>query len=80
MSPLRGGWLTGKFPRGDRPVGDGSRIAATGRTDPAWTESWENYDNDRTWDLLDALTAIADRVSDRPRPYPYGHLDDLRQV
>lgn len=132
-SPLRGGWLSGKFQRGPRPTGDGSRIAATGTSDPAWTEAWENYDNDRTWKIIDTLTAVAnsigrtpaqvalnwllgrpevtapilgvrtmaqlednlgavgweldpadrarlDQVSDRPRPYPYELLDDLRQV
>lgn len=125
--------LRWKFRRGTRPTEDGNRIAATGTTDPAWTESWENDDNDRTWRIIDTLTAIAgsigrtpaqvalnwllgrpevtapilgvrtmaqlednlgtigweldpadrarlNRASDRPRPYPYALLDDLRQA
>jgi aryl-alcohol dehydrogenase-like predicted oxidoreductase len=133
-SPLRGGWLTGKFRRGATPAGTGTRIEATNRAgEPVWTEAWDNYANERTWSVVDALTAVAresgrtpaqtalgwllhrpgvtapivgartlaqleenlgaldldldrrqrerlDEVSDRPKPYPYQLLEDLREV
>ncbi|HEX6681680.1 MAG TPA: aldo/keto reductase, partial [Candidatus Limnocylindrales bacterium] len=66
FSPLRGGWLSGKFRRGDRPTGDANRIAATGTSDPSWTEAWQNYDNDRTWNVIDTLVAVADKVGRTP--------------
>ncbi|MEU8664763.1 aldo/keto reductase, partial [Actinoplanes philippinensis] len=132
-SPLRGGWLTGKFRRGSSPTG-GTRLAATDRAgEPTWTEAWANYDNDHTWAVLDELTAVAreagrspaqvalnwllqqpavtapivgarspaqlddnlgaagftldpaltarlDRVSARPKPYPYQLLTDLHDA
>jgi aryl-alcohol dehydrogenase-like predicted oxidoreductase len=65
-SPLRGGWLTGKFRRGARPSGTDSRIAATTLKDPTWTESWQNYDNERTWLILDALIGVAERTGHSP--------------
>jgi aryl-alcohol dehydrogenase-like predicted oxidoreductase len=133
-SPLRGGWLTGKYRRGAPPSGADSRVAATNRPgEPVWTEAWDNYDNDRTWDVVETLVAVADeigrspaqtalswllhrpgvtapivgartmrqlddnlgavdvtldpaqrdrldRASDKPKPYPYQLLADLRDV
>jgi aryl-alcohol dehydrogenase-like predicted oxidoreductase len=133
-SPLRGGWLTGKFRRGAEPSGTDTRIAATNQAgEPNWTEAWGNYDNDRTWNVVETLVAIADeigrtpaqtalnwllrrpgvtapiigarttaqleenlgavdfvldpqqrdrldRVSDRPKPYPYQLLADLQDA
>ncbi|MDR7274878.1 aldo/keto reductase [Catenuloplanes atrovinosus] len=64
-SPLRGGWLTGKFRRGPRPDGEDTRIAAT-PPGPNWTETWENYDNERTWNVVDALLAVADKAGRTP--------------
>ncbi|WP_422772448.1 aldo/keto reductase [Plantactinospora sp. WMMC1484] len=65
-SPLRGGWLTGKFRRGARPAGGDTRIGETGGADPSWTESWDNYDNDRTWGVLDTLLSVADTTGRTP--------------
>ncbi len=133
-SPLRGGWLTGKFRRGATPAGADTRIAATNRAgEPTWTEAWGNYAHDRTWTVVETLTAVAreagrtpaqtalnwllhrpgvtapvlgartpaqlddnlgalefildprqrarlDEVSDKPKPYPYQLLEDLRSV
>ncbi|WP_093617659.1 aldo/keto reductase [Actinoplanes philippinensis] len=65
-SPLRGGWLTGKFRRGSSPIG-GTRLAATDRAgEPTWTEAWANYDNDHTWAVLDELTAVAREIGRSP--------------
>ena len=59
-SPLRGGWLTGKFRRGATPAGTDTRIGATSHAGgPVWTEAWDNYANDRTWNVVEALTDIA---------------------
>ena len=60
-SPLRGGWLTGKYTRdmeGDIPENMRLKLA----TEFGWSESWENYGNNRTWDILEALAAVAKEV------------------
>ena len=65
-SPLRGGWLTGKFRRGAEP-GPDTRIAATRQPgEPVWTEAWGNYDNDRTWNVVETLIAVADELGRTP--------------
>jgi aryl-alcohol dehydrogenase-like predicted oxidoreductase len=56
-SPLRGGWLSGKYHRGmSAPVPD-TRIEEAGKR--GWSESWDVYANEHTWQLLDVLSAIA---------------------
>jgi len=63
-SPLRGGWLSGKFRRGmDQPV-SGSRIEKAEQE--GWGESWSNYNNEHTWAVLDALFAVADESGHTP--------------
>ena len=56
-SPLRGGWLTGRYRR------DMAGPPADTRLDEAakqgWGEAWEVYANDRTWHLLDVLDEVA---------------------
>jgi aryl-alcohol dehydrogenase-like predicted oxidoreductase len=66
-SPLRGGWLTGKVRRGAEPP-DTTRLAATDRPgEPTWTEGWANYaTEDRTWNVVDELAAVADEVGRTP--------------
>ena len=66
-SPLRGGWLTGKFRRGAAPVG-ATRVAATDRPgEPSWTEAWANYAHDeRTWTVVDTLVAVAGEIGRTP--------------
>ncbi|MGZ4179242.1 MAG: aldo/keto reductase [Solirubrobacteraceae bacterium] len=51
FSPLAGGWLTGKYRRGE-PFPGGSRM--TQRPEP-----YETLANDRTFDALDRLNALA---------------------
>jgi aryl-alcohol dehydrogenase-like predicted oxidoreductase len=63
-SPLRGGWLSGKYRRGVREPLPGTRIAEAGQHDN-WQERWPNYDNEHTWTVLDALHSAA-RESGRP--------------
>ncbi|GAA0499964.1 oxidoreductase [Paractinoplanes deccanensis] len=58
-SPLRGGWLTGRYTRGGASsVREGSRLAQAETQN--WGERWANYDNDRTWQILDELAAVAE--------------------
>ncbi len=63
-SPLRGGWLSGKFRRGMTAPPAGSRIEIA--EEQGWSESWSAYNNEHTWTVLDALLAIADHVGKTP--------------
>ena len=63
-SPLRGGWLSGKFHRGmDAPVG-GSRIERAEKE--GWGESWSAYNNEDTWRVIDALFEVAEETGKKP--------------
>lgn len=59
-SPLRGGWLSGKYHRGMDAPPTGSRVEKASAED--WGEKWENYDNEHTWALLDTVFAIAEET------------------
>jgi aryl-alcohol dehydrogenase-like predicted oxidoreductase len=56
-SPLRAGWLAGRFHRGMEAPPEGTRVAEAAKN--GLYEAWDYYDNDRTWNVLDALHAIA---------------------
>jgi aryl-alcohol dehydrogenase-like predicted oxidoreductase len=56
-APLRGGWLSGRYSREMAGPPAGSRVETASRE--GWSETWEAYDNDRTWGIVDALTEIA---------------------
>lgn len=63
-SPLRGGWLSGKYRRGMNAPPANTRVeeaAAKG-----WGEAWDKYDNERTWGLIDTLFAVAEEVGKSP--------------
>ncbi len=63
-SPLRGGWLSGRFRRGmDKPPAD-SRIAAA--EEKGWGERWSLYNNEHTWNVIDALFAVAREAGKTP--------------
>ncbi len=56
-SPLRGGWLSGKYKRGmTAPI-------ANTRVDDAekhgWSEAWSSLATERTWQIIDELHAVA---------------------
>ncbi|WP_285663899.1 aldo/keto reductase [Actinorhabdospora filicis] len=55
-SPLRAGWLAGRFHRGMQAPPEGTRIANAKVTH---LEKWELYANERTWRVLDELHAVA---------------------
>jgi aryl-alcohol dehydrogenase-like predicted oxidoreductase len=63
-SPLRGGWLSGKYRRGMAGPPAGTRIDSAERE--GWGESWSNYNVESTWRVIDALLAVADEVSKTP--------------
>jgi aryl-alcohol dehydrogenase-like predicted oxidoreductase len=65
-SPLRGGWLTGKFRRGMAAPSEDTRIQKDDDSGPRWTEGWKNYDDDTTWRVIDALLAVAQDVGKTP--------------
>jgi aryl-alcohol dehydrogenase-like predicted oxidoreductase len=56
-SPLRGGWLSGKYRRGmDAPI-EGTRIDQA--SEHGWSERWDLYNTERTWRVIDALHEVA---------------------
>jgi aryl-alcohol dehydrogenase-like predicted oxidoreductase len=63
-SPLRGGWLSGKYRRGmTAPLSD-TRIDQAEKE--GWSEGWAAYNNERTWSILDALHQIAAETGKSP--------------
>ncbi len=63
-SPLRGGWLAGRYKRGMTAPIEGTRVKSA--EDMGWTESWAAYNNERTWTIIDALFAVADEAGKTP--------------
>jgi aryl-alcohol dehydrogenase-like predicted oxidoreductase len=63
-SPLRGGWLSGKYTRDMAGAPDGTRIAEAAAQ--GWGERWDRYDTERTWAVLDELRAVADEAGRHP--------------
>lgn len=56
--PLGGGFLSGKYRRGQRPqAADEGRIATTPES---YEESWERRATDRNWQIIEALGRIAE--------------------
>ena len=60
-SPLAGGWLTGKYRRGQPPP-PGSRV---GRAD-RWDDLPEQRETERTWQIIDALIEISESLGKTP--------------
>jgi aryl-alcohol dehydrogenase-like predicted oxidoreductase len=63
-SPLRGGWLSGRYQRGMEGPPPDSRVEMAGRF--GWGESWQNYNNEFTWSVLDALYEVAEQSGKHP--------------
>jgi aryl-alcohol dehydrogenase-like predicted oxidoreductase len=63
-SPLRGGWLSGKYRRGMAAPPEGTRVKIA--EEQGWSESWSNYNNEHTWSVLDALQAVAEQADKTP--------------
>lgn len=64
-SPLRGGWLSGRYHRGmtSPPAGSRADVDASGG---GWPEAWQTYATDRTWQVLDTLLAVAGETGRSP--------------
>lgn len=63
-SPLRGGWLSGKFRRGMTAPPDDTRIKTA--EEQGWSEAWSTYNNERTWNIIDELLAVAEEIVKSP--------------
>lgn len=63
-SPLRGGWLSGKFRRGMTEPPAGTRVERAEQQGSG--EAWSRYNNAFTWDIIDALVAVADEAGKTP--------------
>jgi len=63
-SPLRGGWLSGRYQRGMAGPEKGSRVHTAG--EKGWSETWEVYANERTWGIIDEMFAVAREVGKEP--------------
>jgi aryl-alcohol dehydrogenase-like predicted oxidoreductase len=63
-SPLRGGWLSGKYRRGMAAPPDNTRIHEA--EDKGWSERWSVYNTERTWQVVEALHSVAERAGKTP--------------
>jgi aryl-alcohol dehydrogenase-like predicted oxidoreductase len=63
-SPLRGGWLSGRYRRGMAAPPAESRVEIASKM--GWGESWENYNNETTWKILDVFLAVANEINRPP--------------
>ncbi len=59
-SPLGGGWLSGKYQRGQRPSGQ-TRL---GEDPERGMEAWERRGTDRTWRIVEAVQRVAEQRGD----------------
>jgi len=63
-SPLRGGWLSGKYHRGMAAPPENTRVDAAEKG--GWSEAWSAYNTERTWRILDELRAVAQELGKTP--------------
>lgn len=79
-SPLRGGWLSGKYHRNMNPdeLPEDFRIAAATRE--GWSERWDAYNNERTWNVIDELLAVAKEVGKSPAQVALNWVKDQAGV
>jgi aryl-alcohol dehydrogenase-like predicted oxidoreductase len=63
-SPLRGGWLAGRYRRGMNAPVAGTRIEVA--SEKGWSETFERYNNERTWNVIDTIAAIAKETGRTP--------------
>lgn len=60
--PLKGGWLTGRYKRGDKPSEEQtSRVVSAEKSGWAVT-SWSGNDNEHTWNVLDAVKQVSNQT------------------
>lgn len=63
-SPLRGGWLSGKYKRGMTAPAQGTRVDEAQRK--GWSEGWDVYANEHTWTVIDTLCEIGQELGKTP--------------
>ncbi|MGC9398420.1 MAG: aldo/keto reductase [Anaerolineae bacterium] len=63
-SPLRGGWLSGKYHRGMEGPPKGSRVEKA--EEEGWSEAWSVYNTEHTWRVIDELFAVAEEIGRTP--------------
>lgn len=63
-SPLRGGWLSGKYQRGMQAPPANTRVEEAARNN--WGEAWHIYNTERTWKVIDAMMEVAQRINKQP--------------
>lgn len=63
-SPLRGGWLSGKYQRGMTAPPAGTRVEDAEKH--GWSEAWRAYNNEHTWQVIDVLLAVAEEAGKTP--------------
>lgn len=63
-SPLRGGWLSGKYRRGMSAPPTGTRLEDADKF--GWSERWEVYATERTWTIIDTLLSVAEELGKTP--------------
>src|SRR3954470_4880090 len=63
-SPLRGGWLSGKYTKDMVTPPENTRVALAEKE--GWGESWSNYNNEYTWQVLETLYAVAKEAEKTP--------------
>ena len=63
-SPLKGGWLSGRYRRGMSAPPAGSRVEEAARH--GWFERCDLMDKEPTWRVLDALHAVAQESGKHP--------------
>ncbi|MCL6599949.1 MAG: aldo/keto reductase [Alicyclobacillus macrosporangiidus] len=56
-SPLRGGWLSGKYTREMAAPPEDTRVGMAEKR--GWVETWERENNERTWHVIDTVNEIA---------------------
>lgn len=63
-SPLRGGWLSGKYRRGMETPPEGTRLSIADSR--GWSERWSAYNTERTWAVIDVLLEVAAEIGKSP--------------
>ncbi|MFI5011949.1 MAG: aldo/keto reductase [Hyphomicrobiales bacterium] len=63
-SPLRGGWLSGKYHRGLNAPVAGTRVEIA--VERGWAETFAKYGNEHTWTVVDALVGVGKEIGKAP--------------
>lgn len=58
-SPLKGGWLSGKYTRGMKEPPAKTRLGDAAQAGDR--ERWDAFNNEKTWAILDTLKEVADK-------------------